>query len=78
MTSSEGHLAVKVIESNKRSLTKTASWRVIATLTTFIISWGITGNVFIGLGIASIEFWAKLVLYYYHERLWNRIQWGKK
>jgi uncharacterized membrane protein len=71
-----GHLVAKVTESTKRSLTKTVSWRILATLTTFIIGWGITGNIFIGLGIASVEFWAKLVLYYFHERLWNKINWG--
>ena len=65
-------------DSSKRSVVKTFTWRFLATFTTFIISWVITGNIYMGLGIASIEFWAKLVLYYYHERLWNRIQWGKK
>ena len=64
-------------DSSKRSVAKTVSWRFLATFTTFIISWGITGNIFIGLGIASIEFWTKLVLYYFHERIWNTINWGK-
>ena len=50
---------------------------MLATFTTFVISWAITGNIYMGLGIASIEFWAKLVLYYLHERGWNKIKWGK-
>ena len=64
-------------DSSKRSVVKTFTWRMLATFTTFVISWAITGNIYMGLGIASIEFWAKLVLYYLHERGWNKIKWGK-
>jgi len=66
------------VETNKRSIAKTFTWRLLATFTTFVISWVITGSLAIGLGIASIEFWAKLILYYGHERLWNAINWGSK
>ena len=62
------------MESQGRSIAKTASWRVIATLTTFVISWAITGSVAVGLGIAGIEFWAKIILYYIHERTWNKFR----
>ena len=51
---------------------KTMSWRVIATTTTFVISWVVTGSVLAGGVIASIEFWAKLALYYVHERAWSK------
>ena len=61
------------MESKKKSLAKTVSWRIVATFTTFVISWLITGSIAIGLGIASIEFWTKLVLYYFHERIWSKI-----
>ena len=47
---------------------KTLSWRVIATAATFLISWVVTGSVLAGSVIASVEFWAKLLLYYLHER----------
>ena len=59
-------------ESVRESLMKTMSWRVIATTTTFVISWVVTGSVLAGGVIASIEFWAKLALYYLHERAWSR------
>ena len=59
-------------ESVKKSVMKTMSWRVIATTTTFVISWVVTGSVLAGGVIASIEFWAKLALYYVHERAWSR------
>ena len=61
------------MDSNRKSFFKTMSWRVIATATTFVISWLVTGSVAVGAGIATIEFWAKLVLYYGHERLWAKV-----
>ena len=45
---------------------------VIATTTTFVIGWIVTGSALAGGVIASIEFWAKLALYYAHERAWSR------
>ena len=59
-------------DSVRKSVMKTMSWRVIATTTTFVISWVVTGSVLAGGVIASIEFWAKLALYYLHERAWSR------
>ena len=60
------------MDTKRKSIIKTFSWRFLATTTTFIISWIITGSVLVGAGIATIEFWAKLVLYYAHERVWAR------
>ena len=60
------------VESVRKSVMKTMSWRVIATTTTFVISWVVTGSVLAGGVIASVEFWAKLALYYVHERAWSR------
>jgi len=60
----------------KRSLAKTISWRVLATTDTFIISWFITGELLFAGAIASLEILTKTVLYYLHERGWNKIRWG--
>ena len=59
-------------DSVRKSVMKTMSWRIVATTTTFLISWIVTGSVLAGGAIASIEFWAKLALYYAHERAWAR------
>ena len=64
-------------ESSKRSIAKTASWRCLATADTFLISWLITGNIMAATGIASLEVLTKIILYYYHERAWNNVKWGK-
>ena len=62
------------MDSRKKSILKACSWRVIATGSTFLIGWLITGSAMIGAGIATIEFWAKLALYFGHERFWAKVQ----
>ena len=61
----------------KRTIVKTLTWRVTASLTTFIIAWTLTGDLLIGASIGSIEAIAKIFLYYFHERIWNNIKWAK-
>jgi uncharacterized membrane protein len=57
-------------ESHVRSLLKGLSWRCLATGTTVLIAWLTTGNVSLALKIGGIEFFAKFVIYYFHERAW--------
>jgi uncharacterized membrane protein len=61
----------------KRTLAKTMTWRVTASLTTFLIAWILTGDLLIGASIGSIEAITKIFLYYLHERIWNNINWAK-
>jgi len=61
-----------------RSVVKTISWRTVGTLDTVIISYFITGDLKMAASIGSIELFTKMILYYYHERLWNKISFGKK
>jgi len=65
-------------ETNGRSLIKTISWRFLATVTTAILVYLFTKDVDVALKIGGIEIFLKLVIYYFHERLWNRITFGKK
>lgn len=60
-----------------RSLAKAVSWRVTGTIDTFLIAWLITGQVLIASGIAFTEIMTKIVLFWGHERIWNRVAWGK-
>lgn len=62
--------------SHKRSLAKTLTWRVTATFDTFLISLFITGSFAWASSIAGIEVATKMFLYYGHERLWSRFNWG--
>ena len=65
-------------ESWKRAITKTLSWRMIATLTTTLIVYMLVGRFDIAVLAGGIEMIAKMLLYYFHERIWNNIQIGKK
>ena len=67
---------VSVSEKPYRSIFKAFSWRMIATLTTMVISWFITGNLTVAFSIGSIEVFAKMGLYYMHERAWARSKFG--
>lgn len=64
-------------ETNSRSMVKALSWRIVGTLDTILISWIISGNVQIAFSIGSVELITKTFIYYFHERLWNKIKWGK-
>ena len=55
---------------SKRHILKTISWRCIGTLDTLILSWLISGDLFVGVKISSIEILTKMILYYIHERVW--------
>ena len=73
-------------DSPQRSVLKALSWRLVASGSTFIISFTvftqttetafkeIVGAVAL---ITAVDIVAKLILYYLHERLWTNIQWGK-
>ncbi|MAF13495.1 MAG: hypothetical protein CMI53_01205 [Parcubacteria group bacterium] len=63
-------------ETHARSIFKTISWRVIATLTTTILVYLFTGSFKIALGIGFFEASLKLLFYYLHERAWDKINWG--
>ena len=62
-----------LLESRTRSLAKGLTWRVLATLTTISIAWLITGDVETALHIGFIEVFAKIAIYYLHERAWAQI-----
>ena len=59
--------------SHKRHMAKAITWRIIGTLDTIILSWVISGNPWIGLKIGISEVATKMILYYFHERLWFKI-----
>ncbi|MBI1224040.1 MAG: adenylyl-sulfate kinase [Bacteroidetes bacterium] len=64
-------------ESHSRSVVKGISWRAVGTLDTTFISYLITGNPLKALSIGGIEVFTKIFLYYFHERIWQKINWGK-
>ncbi len=65
-------------EKRYRSIIKTISWRVTGTVDTFLVSYLVTGKVGIAASISVVEVFTKLLLYYLHERVWNRLKVGKE
>jgi len=66
------------MENRYRSLVKAISWRVTGSADTFVVSYLITGKPGIALSISGVEVITKMVLYYFHERTWNKLKFGRK
>lgn len=64
-------------ESHARSMVKAISWRGTGSADTFLISFIITGSFKFAGSIAITELLTKIALYYFHERIWSMIPWGK-
>lgn len=66
-----------MIEKPYRSFVKAISWRVTGTLDTIVVSFVVTGKVKTAISIGFIELFTKICLYYLHERVWNKISFGR-
>lgn len=65
------------METNGRSFAKTVSWRITGSSATFLVAWIISGNIAVAGPIAISQLILNTILYYCHERLWNKIKWGR-
>ena len=65
--------------SYKRHLLKTITWRIVGTIDTMILGWLVTGDIKLGLAIGGFEVLTKMLLYFFHERIWYKwIKFGLK
>lgn len=67
----------KFFEHYKRSLTKTVTYRIVIVISTFIVTYLFTGRLDLTIGITFFANVVNTLLYYIHERVWNKIHWGK-
>ncbi|MFA5214884.1 DUF2061 domain-containing protein [Sulfuricurvum sp.] len=65
-------------EKHYRSIIKAISWRTVGTIDTMVISFFITGNLVWAISIGSLEVFTKMVLYYLHERAWDKTNFGRE
>ncbi len=63
-------------ESHTRSILKGFSWRIIASCTTILVAYWVTGETETALKVGGIEFFGKIGIYYLHERAWQAIPRG--
>ncbi len=65
-------------ETHLRSIVKTISWRVLATLTTISLVYIFIGDLTVAVSVGGIEVFLKMLVYFLHERAWDKIKFGKK
>ncbi len=61
-----------------RSIAKATSWETFSTLVVFVLALGMFGSLGICITFAVVSFFVKLILFYFHERIWHQIEWGKE
>ena len=61
-------------DSRGRSIVKSLSWRIVATATTILIVLAFTGEIELAVTIGGVEIVAKLLIFYVHERTWQRVR----
>ncbi len=65
-------------DEHKRSVLKAISWRIIATFTTIFLVYVFTGRLVLSVGVGFFEVILKVVFYFFHERVWDRIEFGRR
>ncbi|WP_404711448.1 DUF2061 domain-containing protein [Sphingomonas sp. MMS24-J13] len=63
-------------ESHPRSIVKAISWRTLGSIDTFVLGLIFTSDVKVAGSIAGTEVVTKILLYYFHERVWALVPWG--
>jgi len=61
-----------------RSLAKAITYRILILVLDFTVVYLLTGRVEVAFGFMLISNIYTSVAYYFHERIWNRIGWGRK
>lgn len=64
-------------ETKLRSVSKTIVWRVLATLITLVVAYWFTGSFGEATEISLVAALLSTAAYYLHERVWNKIRWGR-
>ena len=58
----------------KTALLKTLTYRLLGSLVGFIVTWKITSNWYVSLGVSVADLIVKPVIYFLHELLWSRLR----
>ena len=64
-------------ETRKRSIAKSILWRIICIIVSVFVSFILTARWDLAVAIGTLYNIITMVLYYFHERVWNRVNWGK-
>ena len=72
-----GGILTNMQETHIRSVIKGLTWRIIASLTTMGLVYAFTGDLILMAEVGALEVIAKLTFYYFHERAWGNVSWGR-
>ena len=62
--------------TRKRSVVKSIVWRFICIVVSVVVTFFLSGKWDIAVAVGTIYNVITMILYYFHERIWNRIKWG--
>ena len=65
------------IDTPKRSWAKAISWRIISIIITFFVTLLITRSAKFAVSVSLLDTAIKLITYYFHERTWTHVKWGR-
>ena len=65
------------IETRFRTIAKIVTWRILLTIMNFTYTYIVTGDWRAGLAVAGIAAIINTFIYWFHERVWNFISWGR-
>lgn len=75
---SELCLGAMMSVKKSRSFAKSLTWRVVALITTFVTLYALSKDINMATLATLITNAVNFVAYYYHERIWNSVNWGKE
>jgi len=65
------------MDNHKRSIAKSLTWRTFCFMLTVTIIFVYTKDIKQALGVGAGIDLTKLFLYYAHERIWNKVRFGR-
>jgi len=65
------------LDGQPRTISKIISWRILITGSNFVVPWILTGSLGQAAAFMSIAIVVNIAIFYFHERVWNRVSWGK-
>ena len=65
------------METHLRSIVKAVTWRAGGTLVTFLVTLAISKEIELAAKVGLLDTLVKIGAFYFHERLWHRVDFGK-
>ncbi len=65
------------MDSHTRSLAKAVSYRLLGSTCTALVVFLVSGRLGVSLGAGVLDMVLKIGLYFLHERVWDRIPFGR-